>query len=381
MKFKARRSWIRLAIALAFVIGGFACADTGCSCVTPLDQPMAEEHKLYDSVQARLTPHALSFIEDNLVPIMETVFGPECLTCPIPRVDDGFCVTIIWEICYNFTICENGCDVAAEIVSTDISPRTPNYLDMHAVVNIDGVIDIDGSLDFSCNVPIHAHNKDVDVTISLPVDADDHLMTFDVESIDFEIADGDYSFNDCDLWIIPVDWFFDWLQGWVTDLINDQIQSQISDTLDGLLYESKCLPDDYYSGGCPTGSSPSNGFCVDAGGCRIKPLGMVGTVDIGDLTTDVMPSMDAQLDMFVAAGQLEDVGTRPLMASGGIEMRMIGGADSEHDSCVPTPSPAEVPSHDAPPPMVYPAGDLMPDSGESYMAAIGIADAFLDWAL
>ena len=34
----------------------------------------------------------------------------------------------------------------ANSLSTEISPRTPNYLDVHAVVNIDGVIDIDGRI-------------------------------------------------------------------------------------------------------------------------------------------------------------------------------------------------------------------------------------------
>ncbi len=378
MKFKARKPWFRLAITLAVVIGGFACGDTGCDCVTPLEEPMAEEHKLYDSVQTRLTPHALTFIEDNLVPIMETFLGPDGLSFDIPRVSDG--VEILF-LTYNYTICTNGCTITAEILSTDITPRAPNYLDLHAVVNITGSIDIEGSLAFECTVPLHAINKDIDVTISLPIDGRDNLMTFDVESVDFEITTADYSFDDCNIWVLPVDWLLDWLQDLLTDTLNDQIQDQLDSTLDEMLYASICLPDDFYSGGCPSGSSPAGGFCVDAGGCRIKPLGMVGTLDVGELTTDVMPGMDAQLDLFVAAGQEESVDARPLVVSGGVEMRMIGGADSEQDSCVPTPSPLEVPSNDPPPPLIYPVGDVMPDSGQSYMAAIGIADAFLDWSL
>ncbi|MBW2702573.1 MAG: hypothetical protein JRF33_17275 [Deltaproteobacteria bacterium] len=378
MKFKARKPWFRLAITLAVVIGGFACGDTGCDCVTPLEEPMAEEHKLYDSVQARLTPHALTFIEDNLVPIMETFLGPGGLSFDIPRVSDG--VEILF-LTYNYTICQNGCTITAEILSTDITPRAPNYLDLHAVVNITGSIDIEGSLAFECTVPLHAINKDIDVTISLPIDSRDNLMTFDVESIDFEITTEDYSFDDCNIWVLPVDWLFEWLQDLLTDTLNSQIQDQLDGTLDEMLYQSKCLPDDFYSGGCPSGSNPVEGFCVGAGGCRIKPLGMVGTLDVGELTTDVMPGMSAQLDLFVAAGQEESVNARPLVVAGGVEMRMIGGADSEQDSCVPTPSPLEVPSNDAPPPLIYPVGDVMPDSGQSYMAAIGIADAFLDWSL
>ena len=382
MKFKARKPWFRLAITLAVVIGGFACGDTGCDCVTPLEEPMAEEHKLYDSIQTRLTPHALTFIEDNLVPIMETLLGPDGLSFDIPRMDDSACITVIWEICYDFTICRNGCTITGEIISTDITPRAPNFMDMEVVVNIVGDITIDGDLGFSCTVPIHAINKEIDVTVSLPIDhLRDHLMSFNVDSLDFEITDNDYSFEDCDLSIIPIDWLLDWLQGWLTGALNSAIQDQLSDTLDEMLYESTCLPDDFYSGGCPSGSNPVEGFCVDAGGCRIKPLGMVGTLDVGELTTDIMPGMDAQLDLFVAAGQTESVDARPLVASGGIEMRMIGGADSEQDSCVPTPSALEVPSNDAPPPLIYPVGDVMPDSGESYMVAIGIADAFLDWSL
>ncbi|MBN2498409.1 MAG: hypothetical protein JXR96_27710 [Deltaproteobacteria bacterium] len=373
-----RNPWVRLSIAIGIVLGGLACADTSCDCVTPLDRPMAGEHKLYDAVQARLAPSAFDFVELNLDPILETFLGPDGLRFDIPRMDDSYCVTIIWEICYDFTICRDGCTITADILSTQISPRAPNIIDLDAVVNIDGAITIRGDLDFSCTVPLHAHDKNVHATIVLPIDSRDDLMTFDVQDVQFEITDDDYSFDDCDLWIFPVDGVLNFLQEWITPMLNDQIQGQLDSTLAEQLDAARCLPEDFYRDGCPAGSSASDGFCVDGNGCLVKPLGLVGTVDVGELVNDTMPSMDAQIDLFVAPGQMQSPANDPLVFNGGLELRMIGGAESEVDACVTVP--AQEPLPQPPPRMIFPANDTLPGLGP-YKAAIGISDAFIDWSL
>ncbi|MBN2496343.1 MAG: hypothetical protein JXR96_17245 [Deltaproteobacteria bacterium] len=374
----ARLKHYRLIAALLAVLGGLACADTGCDCVTPLAQPMADENKIFDGVQMRLTPDAFGFIESRLPDILSS-FLPTGLTFDIPRMDDSFCVTIIWEICYDFTICRDGCTISADIASTQITPRAPNIIDLDAVLNIDGAITLHGDLDFSCTVPLHAHDKNVHATVLLPVDIRDDLMTFDVQDVQLEITDDDYSFDNCDLWIFPFDGLLNFLRGLITPTLNSQIQNQLDSTLSDQLDAARCLDCGFYTDGCPDPSSCAGDYCEQDGTCRTKPLGMVGTADMGELMADFSPGMQAELDLFLALGQEQDSVSDPVVVGDGVELRMIGGADSPRNVCVPEPPVEEQPSNDTPPRLAF--GDGVPSSGEPFMAGIGVSDAFLDFAL
>lgn len=367
----SRRLRTRLWLGGAVLLFGLACGESSCDCVAPLQGPVAEDAKLYDAVQARLTPAAFDFVEDNLTDIIET-FLEGGLTFDVPRVDEEFCAPPFDWPCLNFRICENTCQLTADIVEAGTSRVAPDILALDALVNLDGTITLRGSMD--CDIPIHVQNKPVHADVRFIIDGRDHLLTFNVEGVDLSLSNDDYTL-DCDWWI---DWLMELLKGTITNLINDQIGSQLDSALGDAMAEFTCLPCDFYSGGCPAGSDCNgDGFCERDGQCLVSPLGVVGRLDLGELLADVSPGLAAELDLFVAAGQWESAAVDPLVLGDGLEARLIGGAGAERHSCVPQPDPAEVPSN-APPPRL-PFSDVVPGTADGYMTGIGVSDAFLDW--
>lgn len=367
-----RKRILRLAIAGSALLLGMACSGTSCDCVTPLDQPMPDSEKVYDAVQLRMTPQAFGFIENNLTDIISTFLGDQGLVFDVPRMDQEYCAPPFGWPCFSLHICKDGCTLTAEIVTADATPVPPDVIGMDATINLTGTITISGSLD--CDVPINMQNKPVHADVRFIVDGRDHLLTFNIEGVGFSLSNGDYSL-DCSWWY---DWLMDLLQGAITGLINSQISSQLDSAMGGAMAQATCLGCDFYSGGCPSGSScNSDGYCESDGTCLTNPLGMVGTVDIGSLLASVSPGMQASLDIFAAAGQWEAADVDPVVVNDGIEMRLIGGADAERATCAPTPPADQIPSN-APPPRL-PFTDVIPGTADGYMAGIGISDAFLDW--
>jgi uncharacterized protein (TIGR03382 family) len=245
----------------------------------------------------------------------------------------------------------------------------PNVLSLDAQVNITGQVDLRGDID--CDVPIHMQNKPIHADIRLLIDPIDHLMYFTIENLQISISDDDYSLDCSGL----LGWLIELLKGVITGLMNDQIQGQLDDALSGALDSAVCLACDFYTGGCPAGSTCGGDYCEQGGTCRKNPLGIVGTVDLSETLGDLGTS--AALNIFVAAGQAQDPTVDPMVRTGGVELRMIGGADVEVNDCVPTPDPAEIPSNQPPPRL--PFSDTVPGTSTGYMAGIGVSDAFLDW--
>lgn len=354
----------RLVILHCLLFFALACGGTTCDCVTPLESPMAEDAKLYDSIQARLTPSAFNFIEDNLRTIID-MFIEGGLSFDVPPTSEEFCMLI----CFNIDICPNGCTLTAQIIDANITPTSPNTLVLDATVNIDGMVYMRNDID--CDVPIHMHNKPVSADIRLLIDPTDNLMYFTIENLDISIGDDDYSLDCSGL----LGWLIELLKGVITGIMNDQIQGQLDDALSGALDGAVCLACDFYTGGCPSGSACGGDYCEQGGTCRKNPLGIVGTLDLSETLGDLGSS--AILDIFVAAGQAQNPTVDPMVRSGGLEIRMIGGADTAINDCVPTPDPAEIPPNQPPPRLIF--GDTVPGTSTAFMAGFGISDAFLDW--
>jgi len=377
----SRRYVFRLACANVVLLVSLACGGTTCSCLTPLEAPVAEDARIYDAVQARLTPEAFGFIENNLTDIIST-FMQGGLTFDMPATDASqsfgwcpVCITI------NIHICDNGCTLTAEIVNAGMSRVAPDTLALDATVNLSGTITIDGT--FDCDIPIDVRNKHVLANVHFYTDIIDHLTSFEVNDVSISIDDNDYE--------IICDWGFlsdiglggvindvvNWIAGLLTPTLNNQLNSQVNDTLDQAISDATCLPCDYYTGGCPTGSTCDNGFCKQGGICRLVPLGMAGSVDLAAQLGGLGGAGGEPLDVFLAAGQQQDPVLDPLIVDDGLELRMIGAVDTTRDDCVPQPDPAEVPPNTAPPRLAF--TPTVPVSGETYMAGIGVSDAFLDW--
>ncbi len=378
-----RRYTLRLFILGTAMLFALACGGTTCDCVAPLDQPMPEAEKLYDAIQTRLAPSAFDFIEGNLAQIIGTFMeGGLVFEVPFTDASQEFC---IWFLCItiNIRICENGCTLTAEIVDAGLTRVSPDTLSLDALVNLSGTITMDGT--FDCDIPIDIQNKPVHADVRLLIDGRDHLMSFDVQNLQLTLENSDYSIT-CDWGFLSdiglggvIDTVINWIAGLLTPLLNDQLGSQIDGFLDDALVGATCLACDFYTGGCPSGSSCDGDYCVQDGSCRINPLGVVGSLDLGELLADFSPGMQAEIDLFVAAGQWEDASVDPVVVNNGVELRLIGGVDTERHVCVPQPDPAEIPPN-APPPRL-PFDDVVPGTADSYMVGIGVSDAFMDWFL
>ncbi len=377
----SRRYVFRLVCVNVVLLVSLACGGTTCSCLTPLEAPVAEDARIYDAVQARLTPDAFGFIENNLTDIIGT-FMQDGLTFDVPPTDASqefgwcpLCITI------DIHLCDNGCTLTAEVVDAAMTRVAPDTLALDATVNLSGTITIDGDLD--CDIPIDVRGKHVLANILFYTDIIDHLLSFKVNDVSLSIDGNDYEII-CDWGILSDiglgDWINDginWIAGLLTSLLNNQLNSQVNDALDQAISDATCLPCDYYTGGCPSGSTCDSGFCKQGGNCRLVPLGMAGSIDLAAQLGGLGGAGGEPLDVFVAAGQERDPVLDPLIVDDGLELRMIGAVDTTRDDCVPQPDPLEIPSNASPPRLTF--TPTVPVSGETYMAGIGVSDAFLDW--
>ena len=366
----------RLVAAGVLLAGALACGQQSCSCAEPLDRPIEESNLIYDGAQARLTPAAFSFIEQNLPTILETLLG-EGLNIPVPRTDAS--QTFLW-FTIEIIICENGCTLQAEIVDTDINPVSPNKLQIDAHINLRGTITINGT--FDCDVPIDIKNKPVHADVYLLTDTRDRLAYVDVGQVDVTITSDDYELT-CDWGFLSdiglgdfIDDVVNWIMGLLTPTLNNQLRDQLNDAVDDMVADATCLDCNYYTGGCPAGASCNNDFCMQSGTCRHMPLGMVGAIDLTEQLA-ALGSSAYPLEIMLAAGQQQATSVDRVIQNGGLELRMIGGARSLRHPCVPEPAPGEIPSNAPAPRLVF--TDSVPGTGTGYMLGIAVSDAVLDW--
>lgn len=366
-----RRHLWRLALVGAAMLGLLACGQSSCDCVAPLNGPLPAEEQMADAVQVRLTPLAFDFIEGNLADIL-SMFLEGGLVFEVPHIREEFDA---WLFTIVIHICRDGCTLTAQLNEATLTRVAPDVLQLDAAMDLDGTLYLTGDVD--CDVPIHMQDKPVAADVQLLIDERDGLLYFDVSGVDITITEDDFELDCSGL----LGWIIEALKGTITDMMNDQIAGQLDDALADMLAETTCLACDFYAAGCPAGSTCDGDYCIDdaAGSCRTNPLGLVGTIDLGALLADVVPGMQAELDLHLAAGQQQPAAADPLVVDDGVSLRMQGGADSPRHLCVPAPAPEEIPSNAPPPRLPFTADSTVPGTADSYMAGIGVADAFLDW--
>jgi hypothetical protein len=349
---------------LAGLLAITACEDSSCGgCVTPLAEPFPEAPRVYDGVQVRISQSGLAFVEQNLPQILDNLLE-DGLQFEIPTSTTSLLGTDI-------ELCAEPCPVTAAILQARITLLQPDRVAVDANIDLDTVVTVDSVLGH-CEFPVALRDKPVAAEVQLFVDPASYFLHFDVGGVEVTIADEDYQ--------IECPWYYDFLlealKSYITGILNSQVQGQLDDALADLVAEQTCLPCDFYSGGCPAGSSCDDGFCAAGGDCLIKPLGLAGTVDLGAQLADVDPSNDADLDLLIAAGQAQQPNQRPFVRANGLEVRALGGTFSQPDGCLPEPDPAQMPPTGIADPMQF--GNLIPGQGQSYMAAVSVADMYLD---
>jgi len=374
--------WLRLLVAGVALWGLLACGQQSCSCAEPLATPLDENSRIYDAIQARLTPQAMAFLESSLPDIIAS-FMPGGLVFDVPPTDAsqefGWC-----PICIkiNIQICRNGCTLTAGLHHLKLTPSAPNTLVLDAQVDLSGTITINGT--FDCEVPIDIRNKPVQADIQFYRDGTDHFLYFQIGTASFTISDSDYHI-DCDWGFLDdiglgdyIDDVVNWIAGLLTGTLNSQLNSQLNDTIDQAVADYTCLTCDYYTAGCPPGASCDGQFCQQGGTCRTMPMGMAGAVDLSQQLAS-LGSRPNPLQVLLAAGQWDATSIDPVVVNGGLELRVIGGIDAERNDCVPDPDAAEIPSNAPPERLAF--SDTVPGTQDGFMAGIGVSDVFLDWAL
>ncbi len=360
-----RRPLRMAALFLAALFALAACEDTGCGgCVTPLDGPFPAAPRVYDGVQARVSQTGLAFIEANLPQIIDTLLA-DGLQFEIPSTTTTLLGTDI-------DLCAAGCPVTVEILESRVTLIAPDRVQINGALNLDTTATLDSILGH-CEFPVALRDKPLAASVQLLIDPQSYLLSFDVGGIEVTIDSGDYDIQ-CPA---VYDWLLELLKDFITGILNSQVQGQLDSAIGDMVASFTCLPCDFYAGGCPAGSSCNgDGYCESGGTCLIKPQGLVGTVELGEMLASVDPGNDAALDLMIAAGQAQQPNQRPFVRANGLEVRVIGGSYSDLDDCLVPPDPNAIPDTGIADPMQF--GNLIPGQGTPYMIGLAVADMYLD---
>ena len=355
----------KIAILLGLLLAGAACTGSSCSgCVTPLPEPFPQAPRVYDGVQVRISQTGFSFVEQNLPEILDTMLT-DGLNFEIPTSTTTILGTDI-------DLCRTPCPVSAQILESRITLSSPDKILLNGSIDLDTTVTIDSILGH-CEFPLELRQKSISAQAQLLVDPFSYLLYYDVGNLDVTIEDNDYEIE-CPA---VYDWLLELLKSYITGILNNQLQQQMDSTIDELISAQTCLPCDYYSDGCPAGSwCDQDGLCQASSHCVIKPQGLAGTLDLGAMLASVDSTNDSSVDLLVAGGQAQQANQRPFVRSNGLEVRVIGGTYSDQNQCVAQPEQSEIPPTGIATPMQF--GNLIPGQGQPYMAAVSVADMYLN---
>jgi hypothetical protein len=345
-----------------------ACADNSCGgCAAPLSGPFPAQPRVYDGVQLRLERSAFDFIEANLSDILDSLLA-DGLQFDIPPQSIDVLVTDV-------DICQTPCPLQIDIKDAHLSLVPTDTIGFDGHIDVDGSISMDTTIivPVHCDFPLQIHDKPISAQVVLKVDPDSDFVHFEVTNLDISIESSDYDIQ-CP---VVFDQIMELLKDGLTSILNLAISSQLGSSISDLVKQQTCLPCDFYSGGCPAGSSCNgDGYCEASGNCLIKPQGLVGTLDLGQQLSSVDPTNDAAVDLLVALGQAQQPQQHPFVRSNGLEVRLIGGTYADLDGCLPDPDPQDIPPVGLAPAMNFQG--IVPGTGESYMVGVAITDKYLD---
>lgn len=341
--FRRNAHWLLPAVFVVAISscdsGGFACSCMDGS-MEPIPGGFPTEDLVENAAQARLTPHAITFLEEN-VDTLIGMFMPDGLDFPIDPTTQNIALVGDVDICH-----PSGCTAHAEILSMDIVPTPPDTLHAVAQVHfwIEGSMPLDihfGLLclcwdDCECAVEFDTARSGVPYnTLSLNVvfsiDPTTGYTAIDVggAAIEDEIEDGDIDITNRNFCGLAVCNIANWLKG----LLIDQMVTPLIDTLDETMAEITCMT--CGDAGCPAGSTCSGtdpgDICIwdSSGECVPMLLGMESRMDVGSLLASISPGAEGIVDLAVVAGGYAQVTTDA------VNLGVLGGLEAlEHNTCV-----------------------------------------------
>ncbi len=325
-------------LALAYVAFEACSGESACGgCVEPIPGGYPLDKRVENAVQTRLTPNAITFLENNFDALIGTLL-PGGLSFPIDESTHD--VAVIGRV----TICRGGgCSATVNIRSVDIRPTPPSSIVL--VANLEVVTsNIPVSIargagcvcweDCRCDVDFDTRRQPpptnaIHATLTLSIDSRTGYTDLDVAEV--TLADGIQvddirvrSANTCG----TVPCFiagFDWVKREIVRLIESQLAATLQDEI-GTLTCLECP-----ATGCPTGSTcNSDDICeYPDGDCVPILLGIEGQTDLGPSLGAYAPALRAPIMFVDAAGGYARV-------DDGVNLGLYGGLEAvERNSCVP----------------------------------------------
>jgi len=349
---------------LVLLMVSVACGDSSCGgCVEPPAEPFPTGPRVYDSVQMRITQSGFGFIENNIPVILATMLE-DGLTFEITRQEPGL----------GLVICESDCQLQAQIVDADLTLVAPNTIVFDGHVDLTGDITMDAPILAPCTFPLTITNKPISTTIDLLVDSSTGFVYFEIRDVEISIEDEDYDIQ-CGA---ITDFLLELAKGAITWTLNLVMPAALNGQIGDLVGQMSCAACDFYANGCPASHPCESGtdLCERGGNCLRTPLGIVGTLDLGQQLSSVDPTNDAAVEMLIGLGQARQPAQHPFVRTNGLELRMIGGTYSDRDECVPEPVPTDIPPVGEAQTLFF--GNTIPGIGGTYMVGMAIADMYLD---
>ena len=374
------------ATVFTLLVAGCAAGGGGCaSCaLTPLPDGFKVEDRIENAGSVRLTQSGVSFLEENLGALVQTLLGDGAggvITFEVPEISGSAIV--------DYALCPGGADpnaspprcVAeinlgnAQLQIDPVGPSAPHSLRIHGPlplrlqnlpIEIDyGILGTDTAIatlngNDVCppgNQTYANINLDVDIAVEIDKDPAHSRQGYS------RVRIGAISVNqnqlsgalhlDCGDSVTGT--ILNFFKGIILPLFLDQLTSTLSDELEQQLCQ-KASPE--LTPPCPTGTADDGGICVyPDGSCASIILGIDGNIDLGQLLASISPGTTGGLDLLFAAGgaSLRNDGSGSAWGDlnpidGGATLGLYGGAE-------PTPVSKCVPLSE----MARPTGIRIPD--------------------
>lgn len=355
-----------------------ACGqNTGCSGCDQEGPPFPNKDRVHSAVQVRLTEPGLRFLSENLEPLIQDLLPADALNVCIPG-DGGDLVIVQWGYC-DQEVCENGergCQVGIEIGGVQLQAVQPAQVNATVRFNqLRARFDIHASPVVSCAIAIDAPGFAATVPLNLSTPEPTRDLTFALGTPVWRLRDLNIRLEAGDGFLSPLCEIIDGVINFpiIGDVILDVVQGFVDgllpDLLRGFVEDFTCRTCDEDTP-CPGagGARCVDGRCMLGEVCLPQPLGIEGTLDVGDLLSGFAPGLEASIDYLATPGSYVEV------ENAGLSLGIIAGAVSERDRCVPRrPQP---PTNVEPMRSPTLRGNVDP-RGREYEVGLGITDLIL----
>ena len=289
----------------------------------------------------------------------------------------------------------NNCRIYTRLRSTTLTPT--NSTDMALAVNLDITVPgrpngiklfADTGQNFwepsaRCTLYPNISNRQATATVRLGRDTRSDRITINVLNLDIPFSGSDISIEaesgDDTITCFLADLGF--IKNIIVDQLKPQLQATLEDAIVGALdpLTTQTCVQGMSGYQCPRLTDGTMSVCGSGGLCRYPGsggapipalLGMEGRLDVGSILPDFL-SVSTAVDFTTYAG-----GNAPAFASGGLNISMVGGANTTANACVPprTPDTSTVPTYSFPT-TIAPANG---GTAASYHAGVVASDRMLE---